>query len=166
MKFFCSILLFGIFISLSLSADVCPPGQCQDPYSKPVPNACTDWAFFSLNVVNYGPQGGPPILNCDVCKYVNNGLYACQTCKDGGSFLPNQEPVASGPYGSEKFQCSAPGCAVTNCKTCLTNPAGCDECDKGFFLLNGAQPICKPCPVRCAACSSSSKFTECKPLTP
>ena len=140
------IFLIVIFFIRGSCDDICPPETCQYPFN---PFGCQAYSTYSLNT------GGLAIEKCDICGYINNGYFKCLTCKTGFTTL---DPIST-PYGMNILKC---GCSVLNCESCASNPAGCDQCKKGYYFNNGSPPTCVACPRKCAACTSNNKCTECK----
>ena len=177
MKLVALLLFITKFLSVQSITNVCPDNQCLYAGNQ---YTSTDWSFFTSvvqysrlwdkkptilltsNTANFNPDSAttaPPIEGCDVCEWISGDRVYCGNCKVGLEFLPSGHNI----WNDLKFQCAPAGCSVSNCATCTSNRASCDACARGFYLVIGNPASCSPCPSRCAACSSSTRCTECKP---
>lgn len=156
-----ALLFLMAFLGVHSFSDFCPANECKFGKTQ----QCVAWTSFTSNKAVFNPAlptEGPLILGCNVCEELGTDLAMCTYCKNGLVFKASTGHNIFTNGAGMKFQCEAAGCSVTNCATCASDPASCDDCEKGYYLVVGTPNSCSACPPKCSACVSATKCTECK----
>jgi len=134
------LLLLALIAAVpSNASEACDLANCASCSADPEGGCETCMTGFapSEGECSACPQG---CLSC-----VNSGLHGCDTCLAG-------QGMTSG--SNSTTDCT--DCDALNCAECYANHEVCENCTRGFVLLQGQ---CVACPMDCPSCNNAGPST-------
>ena len=136
---------------------ICIPPYYKDSLDDRICVACDKEGEFKDDAKRTCIRNCVP--NCNVCETTKT----CKECKTSFGILESDRARCIPTTAKTGFLCSGNPIMCKSCpdhcKSCEISEKKCDDCESGYYLIDGQ---CSKCPPHCKVCDHGQKCTECE----